>query len=78
MVKKIKPSKVAEQVVIYKPLALTAVKNLINKSLDDLVKIVEVTDEDAAIKTNLCLILKNVFIEKYPEVDIEMYGSLAR
>ena len=78
MVKKIKPSKVAEQVVIYKPLALTAVKNLINKSLDDLVKIVEVTDEDAAIKTNLCLILKNVFIEKYPELDIEMYGSLAR
>ena len=72
-----KPTKVAEQ-VIYKPLTVTALKTWMNKALNDLMKEVEATKEDVATKTKLCGTLKQVFIKEYPEVDIEMYGSLAR
>ena len=74
----IEPIKMAEQIIIYKTVTLTAVKTSMNKDLNDIVKEVEATKEDLTIKTNLCTILKQVFIKKYPEVDIEMYGSLVR
>ena len=72
-----KPTKVAEQ-VIYKPMTVTAVTISMNEALNYLVKEVEATKEDVATKKKLSGILKQVFIKEYPEVDIEMYGSLAR
>ena len=73
-----KYTQVATQTVSNKALALTKVNTSREKTLNGIVTEVEATKEDVAIKRNLCLILKQVIIKEYPEVDIEMYGSFAR